>query len=133
MPGQTKWDQGVWEIIEDLYKRFHPYLEQTDCTLLGDSAFGCFPMVECCKKYGLPSLFRLCGSQTCERWSVQGRRLPTSPVSELVSQPGETFYGSICFWQENQIETNLSECWEQGEEEALRIIFLIALLVANVW
>jgi hypothetical protein len=52
MPGQTKWDQGLWEIIEELYKRLHPYLEKTDCTLIGDSAFGCFPMVEFCKKYG---------------------------------------------------------------------------------
>lgn len=45
MPGQTKWDQGLWDIIEGLFKRLHPYLEKMDCTVIGDSAFGCFPMV----------------------------------------------------------------------------------------
>jgi len=57
MPGQTKWDQGLWEIIEGLFKRFHTYLENTDCTVIGDSAFGCFPMVELCIKYGFHYLF----------------------------------------------------------------------------
>jgi len=122
MPGQTKWDQGLWDIIEGLFKRLHPYLEKMDCTVIGDSAFGCFPMVYLCQKYGLHYLFRICAQHTCERWSTQGRRFPPCPVSELVSQPGKTFYGKIRLWQEDQIETNLSGCWEQGEEDALLVI-----------
>jgi hypothetical protein len=122
MPGQTKWDQGLWEIIEGLFKRLHPYLKNTDCTLIGDSAFGCFPMVELCIKYGFHYLFRICGNHTCERWSTQGRLLPTCPVSELVNTQGKRFYGHIRLWQEDQIETNLSGCWEGGEEEALLVI-----------
>jgi hypothetical protein len=39
-----------------------------------------------------------------------------------VSAPGKRFYGPICLWQENQIETNLSGCWEKDEEEALLVI-----------
>jgi hypothetical protein len=122
MPGQTKWDQGLWSIIEELYKRLHPYLEKTDCTLIGDSAFGCFPMVEFCKQYGLHYLFRICGNHTCERWSKQERLLPTCPVSELVNTPGKRFHGHIRLWQEDHIETNLSGYWKQGEEEALLVI-----------
>lgn len=122
MPGQTKWDQGLWEIIEGLFKRLHPYLKNTDCTVIGDSAFGCFPMVELCRKYGFHYLFRICGNHTCERWSKEGRLLPTCPVSELVNAPGKRFYGHIRLWQEDQIETNLSGCWERGEEEALLVI-----------
>ena len=45
MPGQTKWDQGLWECVEELFKRLAPHIGTTDCTLIGDSAFGCFPMV----------------------------------------------------------------------------------------
>ena len=122
MPGQEKWDQGLWDVIEGLFKRLEPYLKNTDCTLIGDSAFGCFPMVKLCQKYGWHYLFRICGQHTCEHWSAQGRLLPTCPVSELVSVPGKRFYGTIRLWQEDQIETNLSGCWEKDEEEALLVI-----------
>ena len=37
MPGQEKWDQGLWDAIEELFKRLEPYLEKADCTLIGVS------------------------------------------------------------------------------------------------
>jgi hypothetical protein len=122
MPGQEKWNEGLWDIIDGLLLRLRPYLEKADCTMIGDSAFGCFPMVELCKKYELHYLFRICSDHTCERWSKAGRLLPTCPVSELVNEPGKTFYGHIRLWQDKQIETNLSGCWEKGQEEALLVI-----------
>ena len=122
MPGQTKWDEGLWSSIEGLFKRLQPYLEKTDCAVIGDSAFGCFPMVQLCQKYGFHYLFRICGNHTCERWTAQGRLLPTCRVSELVREPGKKFYGHIRLWQDDQIETNLSGYWEEGEEKALLVI-----------
>jgi Transposase DDE domain len=122
MPGQTKWDQGLWDCIDDLFKRLAPHIGKTECTLLGDSAFGCFPMVTLCQKYGWHYLFRICGEHTCEHWSKGGRLEPTCPVSDLVNEPGKRFYGPIRLWQEDQIETNLSACWEPGEEKALLVI-----------
>ncbi len=32
------------------------------------------------------------------------------------------FYGPVRLWQEDQIETNLSGCWDKNEEEALLVI-----------
>jgi Transposase DDE domain len=122
MPGQTKWDQGLWECIDILFQRLAPHLGETDCTIIGDSAFGCSPMVRLCQKYRWHYLFRICVQHTCEHWSPQGRLLPTCPVSELVSEPGKRFYGHILLWQEEQIETNLSAYWDKNEEEALVII-----------
>lgn len=122
MPGQTKWDQGLWKIIERFFQRVHPYLEKTDCTIIGDSAFGCFAMVQLCQKYGFHYLFRICGGHTCERWSAQGTKLPSCAVSALVSEPGKRFYGHVHLWQDQPIETNLSGCWEEGQEEALLVI-----------
>jgi hypothetical protein len=122
MPGQDKWDQGLWDGIEHVFKRLAPHLGETECTILGDSAFGCFPMVKLCEKYGWHYLFRICAEHTCEHWSSQGRLLPTCRVSDLVSEPGKRFYGHVRLWQEQQIETNLSACWDQNEEEALLVI-----------
>jgi hypothetical protein len=122
MPGQEKWDQGLWDCIEELFKRLVPHIGETDCTVMGDSAFGCFPMVKLCEKYRWHYLFRICAEHTCEHWSPQGRLLPTCPVADLVSGPGKRFYGHVRLWQENQIETNLSAYWAEGEEEALLII-----------
>jgi hypothetical protein len=122
MPGQEKWNEGLWNIIDGLLLRLRPYLEKADCTMVGDSAFGCFPMVELCKKYGLHYLFRICSDHTCEQWSKAGRLLPTCPVSELVKEPGKTFYGHIRLWQDKQIATNLSGCWEKEQEEPLLVI-----------
>jgi hypothetical protein len=121
MPGQDKWDQGLWECIDHLCERLAPHLGETPCRIIGDSAFGCFPMVKLCEKYQWQYLFRICGEHTCEHWS-RGRLLPTCSVSELVKEPGKRFYGHIRLWQEQQIETNLSACWEAEEEEPLLVI-----------
>jgi hypothetical protein len=122
MPGQTKWEQGLWDCIEELFKRLAPHIGETDCTIIGDSAFGCFPMVSLCQKYGWHYLFRVCQEHTCEQWSTQDRLLPTCPVSDLVSEPGKRFYGHVRLWQEHPIETNLSAYWKPNEEEALLVI-----------
>jgi hypothetical protein len=122
MPGQEKWDQGLWESIEALFKRLAPHIGETDCTIMGDSAFGCFAMVNLCLKYGWHYVFRICAEHTYEQWSAQDQIQPTSRVSEAVSEPGKQFYGPIRLWQEDQIETNLSGCWEKNEEKALLVI-----------
>ncbi len=122
MPGQEKWQQGLWDGIEELFKRLAAHLGKAECMIMGDRAFGCFPMVKLCERYRWHYLFRICAQHTCQHWSAQGRLLPTCPVSELVSWPGKRFDGPIRLWQEEQIETNLSGCWENKEEEALLVI-----------
>ena len=122
MPGQESWDQGLWDCIDQLLTRLAPHIGKTECTLIGDSAFGCSAMVALCEKYGWHYLFRICAQHTCEHWAPDGRLLPTCPVSDLVNEPGKRFYGRVRLWQEQQIETNLSAYWDKHEEEPLLLI-----------
>lgn len=122
MPGQETWDQGLWDCIEELFKRLVPHVGETECTMIGDSAFGCFPMVQLCQKYGWHYLFRICAHHTCEQRSADGQFLPSCRVSDLVSEPGKRFYGPVRLWQEDHIETNVSAYWGPEDEEALLVI-----------
>ncbi len=87
MPGQESWDQGLWDCIDELFERLAPHIGETECTIRGDSAFGCFPMVTLCQKYRWHYLFRICAEHTCEHWS-KSRLQPTGPVSDLVNERG---------------------------------------------
>jgi hypothetical protein len=122
MPGQTKWDQGLWQCIEQLVEWLAPHIGTTDCTVIGDSAFGCFPMVSLCQKYGWHYLFRICAQHTCQPRSAHGTLQASRPVSDLVSQPGKGFYGFVRLWQDDAIDTHLSAYWDPDEEDALLVI-----------
>ena len=50
MPGQDKWDQGLWACLQALFERIAPHLKEMNGTIIADSAFGCFPMVQLCLK-----------------------------------------------------------------------------------
>jgi hypothetical protein len=122
MPGQQKWDHGFWECIDELFKRLAPHVGSADCTVIGDSAFGCFPMVELCQKYDWHYLFRIAGQHTCQRRSASGEWGASIAVSHVVQEPGKRFRGTVRLWQGESIETELSIFWDPAEEEALSVI-----------
>lgn len=122
MPGQQKWDQGFWSCIDELFKRLAPHVGGADCTIIGDSAFGCFPMVELCEKYHWHYLFRIAGQHTCRRRLAEGALGASIAVAQLVQKPGKRFRGSVRLWQNESIESELSICWGEGEDEALCVI-----------
>jgi hypothetical protein len=89
MPGRQKWDQGFWECIRELFERIAPHVGSADCTIIGNSAFGCFPMVQLCQKYGWHYLFRIAGQHSCQRRSGRGQFAESIAVAELVREPGK--------------------------------------------
>lgn len=122
MPGQQKWDQGFWSCLDELFERLAPHVGSADCTVIGDSAFGCFPMVQLCQKYHWHYLFRIAGQHTCQRRSSRGQLGESIAVCKLVREPGKRFHGSVRLWQDEAIDTELSIFWEPTEEEALIVI-----------
>jgi len=111
------------ECVGELFKRVAPHIAETECTLIGDSAFVC----EIWWHY----LFRICGQHTCEHWSPGGRLLPICRVSELVSEPGKRFYGPrtilvcACHTLANRKSTRVLS-WSQyaGSDFGLNLILL---------
>lgn len=122
MPGQQKWDQGFWACIDELFKRFAPHVGSADCTIIGDSAFGCFPMGQLRQKYDWHDLFRIAGQHMCQRRSSRGDLGESIAVCKLVREPGKRFHGSGRLWQDESIETEPSIFWEPTAEEALIVI-----------
>lgn len=122
MPGRQKWDQGFWKCMEELFGRLAPHVKSADCTIIGDSAFGCFPMVQLCQQYGWHYLLRIAGQHTCQCRSSRGQWGKWIAVSNLVPEPGKRFHGSVRLWQDESIETELSIFWDVTEEEALIVI-----------
>lgn len=108
------WDQRLWDCIKALFDRLAPYIGETECTIIGDSAFGCSPMVKLCQKDGWGYLFRI-GQHTCQHYSPEDKRSPSCAGATLVSQPGKRFYGAVRLWQDNHIETNLSAYYAPEE------------------
>jgi DDE family transposase len=122
MPGQQKWEKGFWDCMDELFERLAPHMGSADCTIIGDSAFGCFPMIQLCQQYHWHYLFRIAGQHTCQRRSSQGQFGASVAVCKLVREPGKRFHGSVRLWQSESIETELSIFWGMAEEEALIVI-----------
>jgi hypothetical protein len=122
MPGQARWEHGLWATLTELFERLAPHLGKGDCTVISDRPFGCFPMVALCRKFGWHYLLRVNGQHTCARRSRQGQLSPTGPVSRFLAFPGDRFYGSVRLWRDRPIETYLSGSWTQGEKEAVLVI-----------
>lgn len=121
MPGQRKWDQGFWECIGELFERLVPHIGSADCTIIGDSAFGCFPMIQLGQQYHWHYLFRIAGQHTCQRRSSQGEFGASTAVCKLVREPSKRLHGSVRLWQSESIETELS-IFGGMAEEALIVI-----------
>ena len=79
-------------------------------------------MVELCEKYHWHYLFRIAGQHTCQRRLAEGALGTCLAVSQLVKEPGKSFRGSVRLWQGESIDTELSICWDEAEEEALCVI-----------
>ena len=120
MPAQEKWPEGQWEVVKRLLDQVAPYLEQTDCTLLADRGLVGWPLVQLCRERHWHYLLRVRREHTCRRW--MGCWSAWRPVSQLITKPGQQWYGRIQLWQEHTLETNLSAVWEPAYQEVWLLI-----------
>jgi Transposase DDE domain len=121
MPGQEKWEEGLWEIVEKKFEMIKKYLESSECTLLADSGLGHFALIKMCQKYQWHYVLRVKKGYLVQRW-YRGKYQSWQPLSEIVSQVGQKWSGKIKLWKGHEYETQLSALWEEGNEEAWFLI-----------
>ncbi len=121
MPGQEKWDQGLWEIVGKLFRRVKGALGEADCTLIADRGLSGLPLIRLCQAQGWHYVLRIKQEEQCRPWR-RGAWQAWQSVSELVPQTGKYWYGTVCLWQEQALELQRSAIWKTGPEEAWLVI-----------
>ncbi len=116
MPGQTNWDQGLWEIVATLLEQVAPHLVQIDCTLLADRGLACLTLIRLCQAHGWHYLLRVESHETC--LPQVGRRTGRWwRCDQLIRKPGQHWFGPALIWQEHKFPAWVSAAWEEGYRE----------------
>lgn len=117
MPLHETWEEGQWAIVAALVDRVIPYLGTAECTLIADSGLAGMPVVQLCQARHWHYLLRLCRQHTC-RPACGKRAGRWYAMSELVSRPGQSWFGSALVWQEHHLDAFISAVWEPGYQDA---------------
>lgn len=122
MPGQEKWEEGQWSIVGRLLDLVQRCVgEATECTLVADRGLAGMALVKLCQDRGWHYLLRISGEHTFRTATREGWS-DWKPVSSLVKQPGDQWYGAAMVWQEESLATQISACWTEGHEEGWVVI-----------
>jgi hypothetical protein len=121
MPGQQEWEQGQWEIVAHLFECVAGLLAEADCTLIADRGLSCLKLIELCQAHGWHYVLRIKQEEYVRR-KRYGHFQDWQTCSQVVSQPGHSWFGPVRLWKEHEFETHLSAVWEEGYEEAWFLI-----------
>ncbi len=117
MPGQEQWEQGQWEIMARLFERVARALGQADCTLIADRGLSCLKLIQLCQAHDWHYVLRIKQEEYLQR-KRYGHFHDWQTCSQVVSAPGQSWFGTVRLWKEHAYETQLSAVWEEGYEEA---------------
>jgi Transposase DDE domain len=121
MPGQQEWEQGQWEIVAHVFERVAQLLGEADCTRIADRGLSGLKLIEWCQAHGWHSVLRLKQEEYVERKGY-GHFQDWQTCSQVVSQPAQSWFGTLRLWKEQAEETQLRAVWEHGQEEAWFLI-----------
>jgi len=117
MPLQEAWEERQWAIVGTLLDRIILYVGAADCTLIADSGLAGLPLVQLCQSRQWHYLLRLSSQHTCQ---PQGGKRASRwlAMSELVSSPGQSWFGPALVWQAHHLAAFISAVWEPGYQDA---------------
>jgi hypothetical protein len=120
MPAQDKWPEGQWDVVRRLFDQIAPHLAQADCTLLADRGLVGWSLVHLCRERHWHYLLRVRREHTCRRW--MGRWTAWQRLGQVITKPGQQWYGKVQLWQEQTVETQLSAVWEPAHQDSWLLI-----------
>jgi hypothetical protein len=121
MPGQQEWEVGQWEIVAHMFERVARLLGEADCTLLADRGLSCLKLIELCQAQGWHYVLRIKQEEYMQRKRYDHFQ-DWQTGSQVVSHPGQSWFGPVRLWKEHEFETQLSAVWEEGYEQAWFLI-----------
>lgn len=121
MPGQEKWEERLWPIVQKLFDQVSAYLESDDCTVLADRGLGSLALIHLCQQKGWHYLFRMCQDEWVQRRFHRYYK-PWCQFHDLVGNVGQYWSGTLRLWKEYEFETQVTAIWEEGNKEAWFLI-----------
>lgn len=121
MPGQQEWEQGQWEIVAHLFEQVAALLAEADCTLIADRGLSCLTLIQLCQAHGWHYVLRIKQDESMQRQRY-GHFQDWQTGSQVISQAGQSWYGTVRLWKEHEFETQLSAVWAEGYDEAWFLI-----------
>ncbi len=70
MPGQEQWDEGLWQIVGELFNRVKRALGEADCTLIADRGLSGLPLIQLCQAQGWHYVLRIKQEEQCRPWRL---------------------------------------------------------------
>ena len=121
MPGQEKWEERLWPLVQELFEQIHTHLESSDCTVLADRGLSCLTLIQLCQQQGWHYLLRICKDEWVQR-RFRGSYQEWEQVSKIVGKVGQFWSGTVQLWKEHAWNTQLTAMWEEGNKEAWFLI-----------
>jgi hypothetical protein len=121
MPGQEKWEERLWPIVQELFDQVSAHLESNDCTVLADRGLASLALIHLCQQKRWHYLLRICKNEWVQR-CFHGYYKPWCQLPDLVGDIGQYWSGTLRLWKEYAFETPLTAIWEEGNQEAWFLI-----------
>lgn len=117
LPGQEKWEERLWTLVQELFDQVYAHLESSDCTVLADRGLSCLTLIQMCQQRGWHYVLRI-SSDEWVRCCFRHYYRDWAQLSDLVGKVGQSWSGTVLLWKEHEWNTQLTAIWEEGNEEA---------------
>lgn len=121
MPGQEKWEERLWSLVQELFDQVHAHLESKDCTVLADRGLSSLMLIHLCQQRRWHYVLRI-SSDEWVRCHFRHYYRDWAQLSNLVGKVGQSWSGTVQLWKEHEWNTQLTAIWEEGNEEAWFLI-----------
>ena len=132
MPGQETWDEGLWEIVGELFTRVKRALGDAECTLLADRGLSGLPLIELCQAQGWHYVLRIKQRSSVAHGAVAPGKPGKQPVTlcRRWADPGmaRCAYGKNTTWKSSSVRSGKQDMRTPGSRFRINLLDLSNVL-----